>query len=96
MNLRRSKWLRWSRVVLGVAELLTQILLELRWIPERQAINAIISLLGFIVLSSGLRELSRLVTAPELVHSTADFLVDKFFEWEPGCNTAIVEVLHAN
>ncbi len=71
MSLRRITWIP---IILGAAGLLTPILLELGWVPERQAMNAVITLLGFLVLDSGLRELRGSTGAPELVQSTEDFL----------------------
>src|SRR5262249_23217039 len=74
INLRRIKWGTWIPIVLGAAGLLTPILLQLGWVPERQALNAVITLLGFLVLDSGLRELRGSTGAPELVESTEEFL----------------------
>jgi hypothetical protein len=74
MNLRRIKLLRWIPVVLGAAGLITPILLELGWVPERHATDAIITLLGFLVLDSGLRELRGSTVTPEAVHGTEDFI----------------------
>jgi hypothetical protein len=74
--MRRIRWITWIPIILGAAGLLTPILLELGWVLERQAINAVITLLGFLVLDSGLRELRGSTGAPELVHSTEDFLAE--------------------
>jgi hypothetical protein len=74
MHFQRRNWIRWIPVILGAAAMLTPALLELGWVPEYQASKAIIFILGFIVLEGGLRELREPAAAPELVHSTEDFV----------------------
>lgn len=74
MNVLPRRWLKWIAVLLGLAGILTPALIELGWIPERQALNAIVFLLGFLVLDGAAsRESSEQVEAPELFDNPADF-----------------------
>lgn len=68
-----SKWIKWIAVVLGAAGMLTPALIELGWIPEKQALNALIFLIGFLVFDGARNELSEPEPAPELMTSTEDY-----------------------
>jgi hypothetical protein len=67
------KWIKWIAVLLGVVGMLTPALLELGWIPENQAMKAVVFLLGFIVLDGARRESSESLAAPELLTSSEDY-----------------------
>jgi hypothetical protein len=60
------RWIKWIAVILGAAGMLTPALIELGWIPEQQALKAVIFLLGFIVLEGAARESNEPAQAPEL------------------------------
>jgi hypothetical protein len=66
MGVLPAKWFKWIAVVLGAAGMLTPALIELGWIPEQQALKAVIFLLGFIVLGGATRESNESAQAPEL------------------------------
>lgn len=67
-------WIVRIGIVLGVAGMLTPALLELGWIPENQALKALIFLVGFMVLDSAARESTEgSGRVPELVTSTGDY-----------------------
>ena len=68
-----TKWVKWIAVVLGAAGMLTPALIELGWIPEQQAMKAVIFLLGFIVLEGAAGESKESAQAPELFR-TRDYL----------------------
>ena len=64
MGVLPRKWIRWIGIVLGVVAMLTPALLDLGWIPQTQALNAVIFLLGFLVLEAVTGEPSEQVEAP--------------------------------
>jgi hypothetical protein len=75
MGVLPAKWLKWIAVMLGAAGMLTPALIELGWIPEHQAMKAVIFLLGFIVLEEGAtRESNESPQAPELFTTTEGYL----------------------
>ena len=69
-----TKWVKWIAVVLGAAGMLTPALIELGWIPEQQAMKAVIFLLGFIVLEGAAGESKESAQAPELFRTREDYL----------------------
>jgi hypothetical protein len=69
-----TKWVKWIAVVLGAAGMLTPALIELGWIPEQQAMKAVIFLLGFIVLEGAAGESKESAQAPELFTTTEGYL----------------------
>src|SRR5579863_4442087 len=74
MGILPRHWLKWIAILLGVAGILTPALIELGWIPEKQALNAIVFLLGFLVLDgAAARESSEQVEAPELFDNPTDY-----------------------
>jgi hypothetical protein len=68
-----KKWLKWIALLLGVAGMLTPALLGLGWIPQNQALNAAIFLLGFIVFDGAARGSEELAQAPELLTSSESY-----------------------
>jgi len=61
-------------ILLGTAGILTPALIELGWIPEKQTLNAIVFLLGFLVLDGAAATVSNeQVEAPELFDNPADY-----------------------
>jgi hypothetical protein len=68
------KWIKWIAVLLGVVGMLTPALLELGWIPREHALDAVIFLLGFIVLDSAASEESNKPSlAPVLMTNSEDY-----------------------
>jgi hypothetical protein len=69
-----TKWVKWIAVVLGAAGMLTPAFLELGWIPREHALEAVIFLLGFIVLDSAVaKESQEPNRAPVLMTSSEDY-----------------------
>jgi hypothetical protein len=69
-----KKWIKWIAVLLGVVGMLTPALLELGWIPREHAIEAVIFLLGFIVLDGAVaKESKELSHAPLLITNSEDY-----------------------
>ncbi len=68
-----AKWFKWIAVLLGAAGMLTPALIELGWIPETQALKAVIFLLGFIVLEGATRESNEPSRVPELLTRSEDY-----------------------
>jgi hypothetical protein len=74
MGVLPAKWLKWIAAVLGAAGMLTPALIELGWIPEHQAMKAVIFLLGFIVFEGAARDSNESAQAPELFTAREDYL----------------------
>ena len=73
MGLLPKKWIKWIAVGIGVAGILTLPLLELGWIPEHQAMKAVIFLLSFIILDGvAARESDEASSVPELFTDSED------------------------
>jgi hypothetical protein len=73
MDALPRRWIKWIAVILGAAGMLTPALIELGWIPEQQALKAVIFLLGFIVLEGATRESNESALAPELLTTREDY-----------------------
>jgi len=67
------KWIIWIGLVLGVAGMLTPALLELGWIPREHALEAVIFLLGFIVVEITTGEPQESAQTPELLTNSEDY-----------------------
>src|SRR5512135_2852182 len=69
-----KKWIKWIEVLLGVVGMLTPALLSLGWIPANQTQNAILFLLGFIVVDlANAKESAETLPEPQLFTSSEDY-----------------------
>lgn len=66
-------WIKWIGIIFGVAAMLTPALVDLGWIPASQVQNAVLFLLGLIVVAIFAGESRELAQLPELLTRSEDY-----------------------
>src|SRR5579863_4488642 len=72
MGTLTRRWIRRVSVILGIAGMLTPALIDLGWIPQTQAMSAVLFLLGLLVVNGATAETDENSVVPKLFEHSED------------------------